>query len=142
MIFYLYNYIVLNLTIRTPKNSDKAETRSNYHYTPKERDEQSCYDISECLRVKQSQICIAVMIYLIFKAVEDSPQQKSRVAVLLVVVVAPSDPFSDQHKASPTARLALKIACAFILMAFICGVVVIVHHRYTLSRAKVSSLLL
>ncbi|XP_045169459.2 uncharacterized protein LOC123532161 [Mercenaria mercenaria] len=78
--------------------------------------------------------------YVIFvQAVEDSPQQKSRVAVLSIAVVAPSDPFTNPNQVNPTARLALQIACAFILMAFICGVVVIVHHRYTRSRGKVES---
>lgn len=73
----------------------------------------------------------------VYQAVEDSPQQKSRVAILSIVVVAPSDPYVDPYKPDPNVKLALQIVCAFVLMAFICGFVVIFHHRYGKSKIKV-----
>ncbi|WAQ94017.1 CAD99-like protein [Mya arenaria] len=77
--------------------------------------------------------------YVIFvKAMEDSPQQQSRVAIVSIVVIAPSDPNTDpQSSVNPIVRLVLQIATVFILMAFIVGCVVIFHHRYQVHHSKV-----
>ncbi|XP_052248705.1 uncharacterized protein LOC127856491 isoform X3 [Dreissena polymorpha] len=77
--------------------------------------------------------------YVLFvKAKEDSPQQRSRVAVLSIVVMSPVDPFSASDSAvNPTVKFGLQIASAAVLLAFLAGFVVIIHHRYRQRHTKI-----
>lgn len=72
------------------------------------------------------------------QASEDSPQQKSRVALVSIIVTAPSEPGSDgPTTVHPTVKLGLQIASAVVLMSFMCGIIVLIHHRYRLKHTKV-----
>ncbi|KAL4222147.1 long-chain fatty acid transporter fat1 [Mactra antiquata] len=74
--------------------------------------------------------------YVIFiQAIEDSPQQKSRVAILSIVVIAP-DPPLDISNVDPVAKLTVQIVCVLVLMGLSCGILVVIHHRYTLAHRK------
>ncbi|KAH3751021.1 hypothetical protein DPMN_185562 [Dreissena polymorpha] len=62
---------------------------------------------------------------------EDSPQQRSRMAVLSIVVMSPVDSFSAPDSAvNPTVKFGLQIASAAVLLAFLAGFVVIILYRY------------
>lgn len=70
---------------------------------------------------------------------EDSPQQKKKVAVLSIEVFAPSDPLgNDQSTVDPTVKLSLKVISALVILGFASGFIVVAHHRWRRKKGPIS----
>ena len=71
---------------------------------------------------------------------EDSPQQKKKVAVLSIEVFAPSDPLGDDlSTVDPTVKLSLKVISALVILGFVSGFIVVAHHRWRRKKGRVNT---